>query len=103
MEKRYNISLVHTSPFADAKRGDIGNTSAQYAKAFLRPLPFGSITVAPYMGADGVQPFLDYVGKWTILGLTSNSGAADFELQSAGGGLLYEKVLTTAAQSGASG
>ncbi len=86
---------------ADAKRGDIGNTSAQYAKAFFEALPFDSITVAPYMGADSVQPFLDYVGKWTILlGLTSNSGAADFELQSAGGGLLYEKVLTTAAQWG---
>lgn len=86
---------------ADAKRGDIGNTSAQYAKAFFEALPFDSITVAPYMGADSVQPFLDYAGKWTILlGLTSNSGAADFELQSAGEGLLYEKVLTTAAQWG---
>jgi len=86
---------------ADAKRGDIGNTSTQYAKAFFENLPFHSITVAPYMGADSVQPFLAYAGKWTIvLGLTSNSGAADFELQQAGEGLLYEKVLTTVSQWG---
>lgn len=83
---------------ADAKRGDIGNTSDQYAKAFFETLPFDSVTVAPYMGADSVQPFLQYKGKWAIvLGLTSNKGAADFELQPAGDGLLYEKVLTTVA------
>ena len=86
---------------ADAKRGDIGNTSTQYAKAFFESMNFDAITVAPYMGADSVKPFLEYKGKWTILlGLTSNSGAADFELQQAGDGLLYEKVLTTAAQWG---
>lgn len=86
---------------ADAKRGDIGNTSSQYAKAFFETLNFDAITVAPYMGADSVKPFLEYKDKWTILlGLTSNSGAADFELQQAGDGLLYEKVLTTAAQWG---
>lgn len=86
---------------ADAKRGDIGNTSSQYAKAFFETLNFDAITVAPYMGADSVKPFLEYKDKWTILlGLTSNSGAADFELQQAGEGLLYEKVLTTAAQWG---
>lgn len=86
---------------ADAKRGDIGNTSSQYAKAFFETLNFDAITVAPYMGADSVRPFLEYQDKWTILlGLTSNSGAADFELQQAGEGLLYEKVLTTAAQWG---
>jgi orotidine-5'-phosphate decarboxylase len=86
---------------ADAKRGDIGNTSSQYAKAFFEHMNFDAITVAPYMGADSVKPFLEYKGKWTILlGLTSNSGAADFELQQAGEGLLYEKVLTTAAQWG---
>jgi orotidine-5'-phosphate decarboxylase len=67
---------------ADAKRGDIGNTSAQYAKAFFETLPFDAITVAPYMGGDSVKPFLGYEGKWAIvLGLTSNSGAADFELK----------------------
>jgi orotidine-5'-phosphate decarboxylase len=67
---------------ADAKRGDIGNTSSQYAKAFFEKLNFDAITVAPYMGEDSVKPFLEYRNKWTILlGLTSNSGAADFELQ----------------------
>ena len=67
---------------ADAKRGDIGNTSDQYAKAFFETLPFDSITVAPYMGEDSVRPFLKYEGKWAIvLGLTSNAGAANFELK----------------------
>lgn len=81
---------------ADAKRGDIGNTSAQYAKAFFETLPFDAITVAPYMGEDSVRPFLEYEGKWAIvLGLTSNKGARDFELQKAGEQFLYEKVLTT--------
>lgn len=81
---------------ADAKRGDIGNTSTQYAKAFFQQLPFDAITVAPYMGEDSVRPFLDFAGKWTIvLGLTSNPGAADFELQQAGSEKLYEKVLRT--------
>lgn len=81
---------------ADAKRGDIGNTSDQYARAFFETMPFDAITVAPYMGEDSVQPFLQHPGKWAIvLGLTSNKGAADFELQQAGDGLLYEKVLQT--------
>jgi orotidine-5'-phosphate decarboxylase len=81
---------------ADAKRGDIGNTSTQYAKAFFERLPFDAVTVAPYMGADSVQPFLAFDGKWAIvLGLTSNQGAADFELQDAGGVPLYERVLGT--------
>jgi orotidine-5'-phosphate decarboxylase len=67
---------------ADAKRGDIGNTSAQYARAFFQQLPFDAITVAPYMGEDSIRPFLNYEDKWTILlGLTSNPGARDFELQ----------------------
>ncbi|HEY4110964.1 orotidine-5'-phosphate decarboxylase [Puia sp.] len=83
---------------ADAKRGDIGNTSAQYARAFFETLRFDAITVAPYMGEDSVRPFLEYKDKWTILlGLTSNAGAKDFELQPAGDGPLFEKVLTTAA------
>lgn len=86
---------------ADAKRGDIGNTSAQYAKAFFEALPFDAITVAPYMGEDSIRPFLEYENKVTIvLGLTSNKGAADFELQQAGAGHLYEKVLATVSQWG---
>jgi orotidine-5'-phosphate decarboxylase len=66
---------------ADAKRGDIGNTSSQYAKAFFETLKFDAITVAPYMGEDSIRPFLEYENKWTIvLGLTSNKGASDFEM-----------------------
>lgn len=66
---------------ADAKRGDIGNTSSQYAKAFFETIPFDAITVAPYMGEDSIRPFLEYENKWTIvLGLTSNKGAGDFEM-----------------------
>ena len=81
---------------ADAKRGDIGNTSAQYAKAFFETLNFDAITVAPYMGEDSIRPFLEYENKWTIiLGLTSNAGAKDFELQKIGEEYLYEKVITT--------
>ena len=81
---------------ADAKRGDIGNTSAQYAKAFFETLNFDAITVAPYMGEDSIRPFLEYENKWTIiLGLTSNTGAKDFELQKIGEEYLYEKVITT--------
>lgn len=65
---------------ADAKRGDIGNTSAQYAKTFFEVYKFDAVTVAPYMGEDSVRPFLDYPDKWTIvLGLTSNKGSADFQ------------------------
>jgi orotidine-5'-phosphate decarboxylase len=89
---------------ADAKRGDIGNTSTQYAKAFLQQLPFDAITIAPYMGEDSVKPFLQFEGKWGIvLGLTSNKGSKDFELQQMSGadsGLLYEKVLSTVSQWG---
>jgi orotidine-5'-phosphate decarboxylase len=109
---------------ADAKRGDIGNTSTQYAKAFFEAMPFDSITVAPYMGEDSVKPFLDYEGKWAIvLGLTSNKGSHDFQklglFNSAAGGnvlnhagipgtvppqeLLYERVMTTVAAWGSSG
>jgi len=67
---------------SDIKRGDIGNTSSQYAKAFFESLNFDAVTVAPYMGEDSVSPFLEYKDKWAIvLGLTSNSGAKDFELQ----------------------
>lgn len=86
---------------ADAKRGDIGNTSTQYAKAFFEAMPFDAITVAPYMGSDSVQPFLEYKDKWTIvLGLTSNKGATDFEWQKMGEEYLYEKVMRTVASWG---
>ncbi|MFN5642838.1 MAG: orotidine-5'-phosphate decarboxylase [Sphingobacteriales bacterium] len=81
---------------ADAKRGDIGNTSTQYAKAFFDVIKADAITIAPYMGEDSIKPFLEYVDKWTIvLGLTSNKGANDFELQDTGGKKLYERVLET--------
>lgn len=80
---------------ADAKRGDIGNTSAQYAKTFFEVLPFDAITVAPYMGKDSIEPFLAYHNKCTIvLGLTSNEGSKNFEQQKlASGPYLYESVL----------
>jgi orotidine-5'-phosphate decarboxylase len=85
---------------ADAKRGDIGNTSSRYAKAFFEDLGFDSITVAPYMGKDSIEPFLAFENKFTILlGLTSNSGAADYQILPMGNGqYLYETVLETAAQ-----
>jgi orotidine-5'-phosphate decarboxylase len=96
MEKTVCYIGAEHFTIADAKRGDIGNTSSQYAKAFFETLPFDSITVAPYMGRDSVEPFLQYEGKWAIvLGLTSNTGASDFELKQAGDQLLYEKVLQT--------
>ncbi|MBN9298116.1 MAG: orotidine-5'-phosphate decarboxylase [Filimonas sp.] len=96
MEKTlHHIPATHFT-IADAKRGDIGNTSAQYAKTFFETLPFDSVTVAPYMGEDSIRPFLEYENKTTIvLGLTSNKGAADFELQRTGEEFLYEKVLRT--------
>jgi orotidine-5'-phosphate decarboxylase len=82
MEKTVNYIPSSHFKIADAKRGDIGNTSSQYAKAFFDTLNFDAITVAPYMGADSVKPFLEYENKWAIvLGLTSNPGSADFELQ----------------------
>ncbi|MEP6674285.1 MAG: orotidine-5'-phosphate decarboxylase [Ferruginibacter sp.] len=105
MERSVNYIPSTHFKIADAKRGDIGNTSSQYAKAFFETMNFDAVTVAPYMGADSVQPFLEYPGKWAIvLGLTSNKGAADFEMQqmvSANGNthlrpeFLYEKVLRT--------
>lgn len=86
---------------ADAKRGDIGNTSAKYAQAFFETLKVDAVTVVPYMGEDSVKPFLDYPGKWTIvLGLTSNPGSKDFELQKSGDEYWYERVLKTAASWG---
>jgi orotidine-5'-phosphate decarboxylase len=82
MEETVNYIPSTHLKIADAKRGDIGNTSSQYAKAFFETLKFDAITVAPYMGEDSIRPFLEYEDKWTIvLGLTSNKGAADFEMQ----------------------
>lgn len=79
---------------ADAKRGDIGNTSKMYASAFLENMPFDSITVAPYMGEDSVTPFLEYPDKWVILlALTSNKGAFDFQFFQMNEQKLFEKVL----------
>ncbi|MGQ9846466.1 MAG: orotidine-5'-phosphate decarboxylase [Bacteroidales bacterium] len=79
---------------ADAKRGDIGNTSTQYAKAFFETLPFDAITVAPYMGSDSVSPFLKFNEKIVILlALTSNAGANDFQLFKQNDEYLFEKVL----------
>lgn len=91
------LKFIPASHFtiADAKRGDIGNTSAQYAKTFFETLNFDAVTVAPYMGSDSIRPFLDYKDKTTIvLGLTSNKGAQDFEqLTLADGSKLYETVI----------
>ncbi len=81
---------------ADAKRGDIGNTSTQYAKTFFETYKFDAVTVAPYMGEDSIRPFLDYTDKFTIvLGLTSNKGANDFEcLKTVDGQFYYEKIIS---------
>ncbi|PQB05922.1 orotidine-5'-phosphate decarboxylase [Aureitalea marina] len=81
---------------ADAKRGDIGNTSTRYAKAFFEDLQFDSVTVAPYMGKDSVEPFLAFENKITILlALTSNAGAFDFQTRSLEDQELYKQVLQT--------
>jgi len=106
MEKTVNYIPKDQFIIADAKRGDIGNTSTQYAKAFFETLRFNAITVAPYMGEDSVKPFLAFENKWAIvLGLTSNAGSKDFEqlkfvdtdvvgqATNNGGEFLYETVL----------
>jgi len=86
---------------ADAKRGDIGNTSTMYAKAFFKRLHADAITVAPYMGSDSVKPFLQFDGKWAIvLALTSNEGAKDFQLDEGKVEPLYKHVLRTSSQWG---
>lgn len=86
---------------ADAKRGDIGNTSAMYARTFFGNMDFDAVTVAPYMGEDSVSPFLTYENKWVILlALTSNKGAFDFQFMEENGEKLFEKVLKTSQQWG---
>ena len=80
---------------ADAKRGDIGNSSKKYAQAFLKNMPFDAVTVAPYMGEDSVTPFLSYDDKWAVLlALTSNKGADDFQYHDEDGIKLFERVLS---------
>ncbi|QNM85714.1 orotidine-5'-phosphate decarboxylase [Polaribacter pectinis] len=89
-----NYPEIYT--IADAKRGDIGNTSTMYAKAFFEDLAFDSVTVAPYMGKDSVEPFLAFDNKHTImLALTSNEGAFDFQTKTVEGKELYKQVLET--------
>lgn len=90
----------HHFIIADAKRGDIGNTSAMYARTFFEEYDVDSITVAPYMGEDSVSPFLGYDGKWVILlALTSNKGSHDFQLtEDANGERLFEKVIKNSQQ-----
>ncbi len=90
------LNVMHPEIFtiADAKRGDIGNTSSMYAKAFLEDLNFDSITVAPYMGKDSVEPFLAIKNKHTILlALTSNEGAFDFQTKKVNRKFLYQEVI----------
>jgi len=102
LRKTWGILPKDCFSIADAKRGDIGNTSERYAKAFFDQqhsgLGFDAITVAPYMGHDSVQPFLQFQGKWTIvLALTSNTGGMDFQaITDAGGVPLFERVIQKA-------
>lgn len=111
MEKTVRYIPNEHFTIADAKRGDIGNTSSQYAKAFFETLPFDSITVAPYMGEDSVKPFLQFENKWAIvLGLTSNEGSKDFEQllfsevnKNDSAELLYQTVLKKVSQWGTPG
>ncbi len=99
LEKTINyLNENHPEIFtiADAKRGDIGNTSTMYAKAFFEDLAFDSVTIAPYMGKDSVEPFLAFKNKHTILlALTSNQGAFDFQTKLVDGKELYKQVLET--------
>jgi len=99
LEKTLNYIPKDIFTIADAKRGDIGNTSKLYARAFFEQMDFDSITVAPYMGSDSVLPFLSYDNKWVILlALTSNEGALDFQFMTSDstGLKLHEKVITKA-------
>jgi orotidine-5'-phosphate decarboxylase len=94
--KYINENYPDIFTIADAKRGDIGNTSSMYAKAFFEDLNFDSVTVAPYMGKDSVEPFLAFENKHTImLALTSNEGAFDFQTLNTNGKELYKQVLET--------
>lgn len=94
--KYLNANYPELFTIADAKRGDIGNTSTRYAKAFFEDMEFDSVTIAPYMGKDSVEPFLAFKNKHTILlALTSNKGAYDFQTKLINGKELYKEVLET--------
>lgn len=96
LEKTLEYIPNNIFTIADAKRGDIGNTSKMYAKTFFEYLDFDAVTVAPYMGKDSISPFLEFEGKWVIvLGLTSNEGSVDFQYsKDQDGRTLYEKVIS---------
>ncbi|MBK9317842.1 MAG: orotidine-5'-phosphate decarboxylase [Bacteroidetes bacterium] len=98
LEKTMEIIPGDIFTIADAKRGDIGNTSALYARAFFQQMHFDAVTVAPYMGEDSVKPFIGFENKWVILlALTSNPGALDFQMnKQERGGQLYEAVMQKA-------
>lgn len=101
MQKTLEYIPKEQFTIADAKRGDIGNTSAMYAKAFFENMDFDSVTVAPYMGEDSVKPFLTFENKWVILlALTSNKGAEDFQFFKQDEEFLFEKVLKTSKEWG---
>ncbi|MFY0625272.1 MAG: orotidine-5'-phosphate decarboxylase [Reichenbachiella sp.] len=101
LEKTINYIPEEIFTIADAKRGDIGNTSSLYARAFFDNMNFDSVTVAPYMGSDSVQPFLKFQDKWVILlGVTSNEGGKDFQFLESDGRPLYEHVLEKSAKWG---
>ena len=94
MEKTLEAIPKNCFIIADAKRGDIGNTSKMYARAFFETYNYDAITVSPYMGRDSVGPFLEYKDKFTIvLGLTSNTGSSDFQMLETPEGKVYESVL----------
>ena len=96
MEKTLHYIPDTHFKIADAKRGDIGNTSKQYAKTFFETLPFDAVTINPYMGEDSVRPFLEYENKWSIvLGLTSNIGANDIQKLNSDNTPVYKKVIKT--------
>jgi orotidine-5'-phosphate decarboxylase len=102
LEKTVHYIPKNIFTIADAKRGDIGNTSAMYAKTFFEYYNFDAVTVAPYMGSDSVKPFLEFRNKWVILlALTSNDGSKDFQMnEMKSGEKLFENVLRTSAQWG---
>ncbi len=104
LEKTLNYIPGNIFTIADAKRGDIGNTAEHYARTFFETFNFNSVTLSPYMGEDTVAPFLEYKNKWVIiLGLTSNKGAADFQLlELKNGEPLYKQVLKNASGWGTS-
>ena len=101
MEETLNLIPENCFTIADAKRGDIGNTSSMYARAFFKRLNFDSITVAPYMGEDSLSPFFAFEDKWVIcLGLTSNAGSKDFQVLESEGQKIYQHVMHKVSQWG---